>query len=106
MPQITYIEHDGTEHRVEVADGVSVMKGAANNGILGITAECGGACACATCHVYVDSAWTDKVSPLSDMEDAMLEVVEHREPTSRLSCQLTVNDALNGLVVRIPESQG
>ena len=105
MPQITYIGTDGTEHRIEVANGVSVMKGATNNGIPGIIGECGGACACATCHVYVESAWTDKVGPASDMEEAMLEFVNHREPTSRLSCQVTVSEALDGLIVRIPESQ-
>jgi len=106
LPQVTYIEHDGTEHRVDVPDGVSVMKGAANSGVPGIIAECDGACACATCHVYVDPAWNDEVSPMSGIEEGMLEVVEHREPTSRLSCQVTVSDALDGLIVRIPESQG
>jgi len=106
LPQITYIEHDGTEHCVDIAEGLSVMKGAANNGIPGIVAECGGACACATCHVYVDPPWNDKINPMSDTEEAMLEIVEHREPTSRLSCQVTVSDALDGLVIRIPESQG
>lgn len=106
MPQITYIESSGAEHCVEVPEGLSVMKGAANNGIPGIPADCGGACACATCHVYIDPAWINRVTPLSEDEDAMLEFAEPREETSRLSCQVFVTADLDGLRVRIPESQG
>src|SRR5471032_2227156 len=114
MAKITYIEHDGTEHVIEVKTGLSVMEGAVKNNILGIDADCGGACACATCHVYVDEAWRDKTgsfsaksSMLSSMaeedpvlEESMLDFAENVEPNSRLSCQIKVTDALDGLVVR------
>lgn len=105
MPHVTYIEPDGTQHRVDVPEGESVMKGAANNGIPGIPAECGGACACATCHVYVDPQWNDRLDPMSDIEEAMLEFAEHKQPTSRLSCQIITHTTLNGLIVRIPPYQ-
>jgi 2Fe-2S ferredoxin len=105
MPTITYIEHDGTEHAVEVKPGLSVMEGAVKNNIPGIDADCGGACACATCHVYVDEAWKERLGEQSDMEVSMLDFAENVEPTSRLSCQLKVSDALDGLIVRMPESQ-
>ena len=105
MTKITYIEHDGTEHAVEVGDGLSVMEGAIKNSVPGIDADCGGACACATCHVYVDPAWADKVGPPSAMEESMLDFAEGVEPNSRLSCQIRVSAALDGLTVRLPESQ-
>jgi 2Fe-2S ferredoxin len=105
MTTITYIEHDGTEHAVDVKDGLSVMEGAVKNNVPGIDADCGGACACATCHVYVDEAWTERLGEQSDMEVSMLDFAENVAPSSRLSCQLKVSDALDGLVVRLPESQ-
>ena len=105
MPKITYIENNGAEHVIDVKSGLSVMEGAVKNNIPGIDADCGGACACATCHVYVDAAWTDKVGAKSAMEESMLDFAEGVEPNSRLSCQIKVTDALDGLVVRMPESQ-
>ncbi len=105
MPKITYIEHDGTEHSVDVASGLSVMEGAIKNSVPGIDADCGGACACATCHVYVDSAWVDKTGSREDMEETMLEFAVEVEDTSRLSCQIQVTDELDGLIVRLPQSQ-
>jgi 2Fe-2S ferredoxin len=105
MAKITYIEHDGTEHTLDVKAGLSVMEGAVKNNIPGIDADCGGACACATCHVYVDEVWTDKTGTPTAMEESMLDFAEAVEPNSRLSCQIKVTDALDGLIVRMPESQ-
>ncbi|HTK36013.1 MAG TPA: 2Fe-2S iron-sulfur cluster-binding protein [Caulobacteraceae bacterium] len=105
MAKITYIEFDGTEHPVEVRNGLSVMEGAIKNNVPGIDADCGGACACATCHVYVDEAWREKVGGPSAMEESMLDFAEGVEANSRLSCQIKVSDALGGLIVRMPESQ-
>ena len=105
MAKITYIETNGKEHVIEVAEGMSVMEGAVKHGIPGIDADCGGACACATCHVYVDQAWVDKTGTASSMEESMLDFANDVEPTSRLSCQIKVTAALDGLVVRLPTSQ-
>jgi len=105
MDKVTYIEFDGAEHVVDVKNGLSVMEGAVKNNIPGIDADCGGACACATCHVYVDVAWKDKTGTPSAMEESMLDFAENVEPNSRLSCQIKVSDELDGLVVRMPESQ-
>ncbi|CAL4866059.1 Ferredoxin-6 [Asticcacaulis sp. MM231] len=105
MAKITYIEHDGKEHVIEVKPGQSVMEGAVKNNIPGIDADCGGACACATCHVYVDDAWADKTGKASVMEESMLDFANDLQPTSRLSCQIIVSDALDGLIVRMPENQ-
>ena len=105
MAKITYIEHDGTEHTVVVKTGLSVMEGAIKNNIPGIDAVCGGACACATCHVYVDDAWSTKTGEKSAMEESMLDFAENVEPNSRLSCQIKVTDDLEGLTVTMPESQ-
>lgn len=105
MAKITYIEHDGTEHVVDVPTGLSVMEGAVNNMIPGIDADCGGACACATCHVYVDEKWLDKIEPKEDMEQTMLDFAPEVHENSRLSCQIKVTEELDGLVVRLPESQ-
>lgn len=105
MPKITYIEHDGTAHTVEVPAGWSVMEGAVNNRIPGIDADCGGACSCATCHVYVDPAWQDKLPPREEMESSMLDFAIELKANSRLSCQLRVSEALDGLIVRMPKSQ-
>lgn len=105
MAKITYIEHDGTEHVVDVKPGLSVMEGAIRNNVPGIDADCGGACACATCHVYVDQAWTGKIEPMQEMEKTMLDFAEAVESNSRLSCQIKVTEALDGFVVRMPKSQ-
>ena len=105
MAKITYIEFSGTEHVVDVKSGLSVMEGAVKNNIPGIDADCGGACACATCHVYVDPAWQGKTGSQSAMEESMLDFAENVEPNSRLSCQIKVTDELDGLVVRMPQSQ-
>jgi 2Fe-2S ferredoxin len=105
MAKITYIEFNGKEHVVDVKPGLSVMEGAVKNNIPGIDADCGGACACATCHVYVDQTWLDKTGSQSAMEESMLDFAENVEPNSRLSCQIKVSDALDGLVVRMPQSQ-
>lgn len=105
MAKITYIEHDGTDHVIDVKPGLTVMEGAVKNNVPGIDADCGGACACATCHVYVDDAWLSKTGEKSAMEELMLDFAENVEPNSRLSCQIKVSDGLDGLVVRLPESQ-
>ena len=105
MPKVTFIEHDGTEHAVEAGEGFSVMEAAVRNGVPGIEADCGGACACATCHVYVDPAWVEATGTPVEMEADMLEFAIEPQPTSRLSCQIRITDALNGLVVRVPASQ-
>ena len=105
MAKITYVEHDGTEHVIDVKNGLSVMEGAVKNNIPGIDADCGGACACATCHVYVEESWLDKTGDRSAMEESMLDFAEGVEPNSRLSCQIKVSDALDGLRVTMPESQ-
>ena len=105
MAKITYVEHDGTEHIIEVKPGLSVMEGAVKHNIPGIDADCGGACACATCHVYVDEAWRDRTGTPTAMEESMLDFAEAVEPNSRLSYQIKVTDALDGLVVRMPENQ-
>ena len=105
MAKITYIEHDGTEHVIDVKSGLSVMEGAVKNNIPGIDADCGGACACATCHVYVDEAWLDRIEPASDMERSMLDFAENPQPNSRLACQIKVRPEIDGLLVQTPESQ-
>jgi 2Fe-2S ferredoxin len=105
MAKIKYIEHNGKEHVVDVKSGMTVMEGAVKNLIPGIDADCGGACACATCHVYVDNAWTSKIEPMQEMEKTMLDFAEGVESNSRLSCQIKVTDALDGFTVRMPKSQ-
>lgn len=106
MPKITYIEHNGTEHTVEAAAGLSVMEVALKNLVPGIDADCGGACACATCHVYVDPAWTARTGKPEAMEESMLDFAHSPAENSRLSCQIKVTAELDGLVVRLPEFQG
>ena len=105
MAKITYIEFDGTEHVVDVRPGLSVMEGAVSNNIPGIDADCGGACACATCHVYVAPQWREAVGPRNDMEESMLDFAENVKDNSRLSCQIKVTEALDGLIVRMPQEQ-
>jgi len=105
MPKVTYVEHDGKTHTVEVSSGMSVMEGAVKHAVPGIDADCGGACACATCHVYVDAEWAEKTGKPSSMEESMLDFANDVQPTSRLSCQIRISAALDGLVVRMPPSQ-
>lgn len=106
MARITFIEHDGTQHAVQVNNGTSVMQGALDNAISGIVAECGGGLACATCHCFIDEDWIDRVGPASEPEQQMLEFSAGGIKTgSRLSCQVVVDDTLDGLIVRLPESQ-
>src|ERR1700722_9299641 len=104
MASVTYVQYQGTRQQVEVPNGDSVMQGAVNHQMDGIIGECGGALACATCHCYVDAAWIDRVGPPSDTEMQMLEsAASPTKPGSRLSCQIAVSDALDGLVVHLPE---
>ena len=106
MAKITYVEFNGTEHVVEVATGLTVMEGARDNGIPGIEADCGGACACSTCHVYVAPEWVEKLPEKDPMEEDMLDFAYQPDAArSRLTCQLKVTDALEGLVVHMPEKQ-
>ncbi|MEO9969159.1 MAG: 2Fe-2S iron-sulfur cluster-binding protein [Hyphomonadaceae bacterium] len=105
MAKITYIDHEGTEREIEAKNGETVMEVAVKNGVPGIDADCGGACACATCHVYVDAGFAEKVGTPEAMEQSMLDFAENVKPTSRLCCQITVTDALDGLKVTTPESQ-
>ncbi len=105
MAKITYIENSGTVHEIEVKNGLSVMEGAVNNLVPGIDADCGGACACATCHCFVDQEWLARTGDIGDMEETMLDFAEGRQANSRLSCQIKVSDELDGLIVKLPESQ-
>jgi len=106
MPKITYIEHSGKSHSIEVENGLTVMEGAVQNDIPGIDADCGGACACATCHVYVDAKWINKLPKIDSAEEDMLDMAHEPNKFSRLTCQITVTDKLNGLVVKMPSKQG
>lgn len=105
MAKITFIQPDGSQQVVEAAPGVTVMEAARLNRIAGIEAECGGACSCATCHVYVDAAWTETTGKAEAMEEDMLDFAFDVRTESRLSCQMKVTDALDGLVVRVPGKQ-
>jgi 2Fe-2S ferredoxin len=105
MAKITYIEHDGKEHTIDVENGMTVMEGAIKNMIPGIDADCGGACACATCHVYVDEAWVEKTGKAESMEEDMLDFAFDVRDNSRLSCQIKITDELDGLIVHMPEKQ-
>jgi 2Fe-2S ferredoxin len=106
MTKLTIVAFDGTRFDLDAADGSTVMENAVRNSVPGIDAECGGACACATCHVYVDDAWTASVGGPAAMEEDMLDFAFEVRPTSRLSCQIKMTDALDGLVVHVPERQG
>ncbi len=105
MAKITYIEHNGTNHTIDVQNGLTVMEGAVQNNIPGIDADCGGSMACATCHVYVKEDWFDKINKKSEGEDDMLDQAYEPKKNSRLSCQIIVSDDLDGLVVNMPEKQ-
>ncbi len=105
MPGITYIEHDGKKHEIEIPVGVSVMQAAVSNGVPGIDGDCGGECACGTCHVYVDDAWLGKLGSIDDAEASMLSFADGAQPNSRLACQIKMSSELDGLVVGLPEGQ-
>ena len=105
MPKITYIEHNGKSHTLEIANGLSVMEGAVQNNIPGIDADCGGGMACATCHVYVKEEWFNKINKKSEGEDDMLDQAYEPNKFSRLSCQIEVSDDIDGLQIQLPEKQ-
>lgn len=105
MAKITFVQPDGSQQTVTATAGVTVMEAAKINRIAGIEAECGGACACATCHIYIQQAWVDKVGKPASMEEDMLDFAFDVRPESRLSCQIKVTDALDGLVVSVPGKQ-
>ena len=105
MAKITYIENDGKSHTVEVDNGLTIMEGAVQNNIPVIDADCGGSMACATCHVYVKEEWYDKINEKSEGEDDMLDQAFEPTKLSRLSCQISVNDKIDGLVVNLPKKQ-
>jgi len=105
MPRITYIEHNGTEHTVDVAVGLTVMEGAVQNNVPGIEADCGGACACSTCHAYVDADWVARLPAREDMEEDMLDFAYEPNARSRLTCQIQVTPEMDGLVLKLPEKQ-
>ena len=105
MPKITYIEDGGKQHKIDVCNGLTVMEGAVQNDISGIDADCGGSMACATCHVYVKEEWFDKLPKKESGEEDMIDMAYKSNKFSRLSCQLTVSDELDGLIVQLPEKQ-
>ena len=105
MTKIIYRSRDGASQEVEVAAGYTLMEGAVDNNVGGIVAECGGACACATCHAYIDEAWLAKLPPIDDMEDAMLDSAMERRSNSRLTCQIEVSDALDGLGLEVADNE-
>ena len=105
MPKITYIEHNGKAHEIEVPNELSIMEGALQNNIPGIDADCGGACACATCHVYVDEKWFGKLKKKDDAEQDMLDMAFEPNKFSRLACQITISEDLDGMVVKMPSKQ-
>ena len=106
MAKITYIEHTNKKHIVEVPNNMSVMEGAVQNNILGIDADCGGSMACATCHVYIDKKWFDKLNKKDEGEEDMLDMAYQPNKFSRLSCQLIVSNELDWLILRMPSKQG
>lgn len=105
MAKVTYIAHDGTERSLDVHDGVNLMDAAVDNMVPGIDGDCGGSCACATCHVHVDPAWVDKLPVMEEVENMMLELTDSRDEYSRLCCQIKASPELDGLIVRTPEGQ-
>ena len=105
MPLIRFVEPSGTEHAVEAESGQTVMEAATGSMVPGIVGECGGSCSCATCHVYIDAAWAARIGTADEMEAMMLECAADPAPDSRLCCQITVADTLDGMIVRIPAGQ-
>lgn len=104
MPKITYIDVDGKAFETNVASGLSLMEGAINAGVPGVLAICGGSCACSTCHAYIDDAWTAVVGGPNDIEDATLDLANERKPSSRLTCQVQITDAMDGLIVHVAKN--
>ena len=105
MPKVTFVQPDGARQTIDIPVGLSVMEGAVKNNVKGIDADCGGACACATCHVHVDPEWVGKLTPREDIETSMLDFAIDPDDKSRLACQINVTDALDGLVVHVPKAQ-
>ncbi len=105
MGKITFIEHDGTEHLAEIEEGKSLMQAALDNGVPGIDADCGGSCACGTCHVIVDAQWLAKTGSATEAEEQMLDLTPEKAASSRLSCQVQLSELMDGMVVRLPEFQ-
>ncbi|MGB0954668.1 MAG: 2Fe-2S iron-sulfur cluster-binding protein [Panacagrimonas sp.] len=105
MPKVKFIQHDGSEQVIDAQVGQSVMEAATSNFVDGIVGDCGGCCSCATCHVYVEPEWFDRLDPRDEMEDDMLEGALDPQDNSRLSCQIKLSEALDGITVRVPESQ-
>jgi len=106
MPRIVFLQPDGLTREIEAPAGITLMEAARLNHVAGVVAQCGGACACATCHVYIDPAWLGKLAPLEDMEEGMLETAWEPKANSRLSCQVTITAQLDGLAVSVPQRQG
>ncbi len=106
MPKITFVAHDGVSTSVDAAVGLTVMRAAVMNGVPGIDADCGGSCACATCHVIVDPAWADRLPPPKPEEEDTLDLIFGLKPTSRLSCQIEIVPDLEGLILETPATQG
>jgi ferredoxin, 2Fe-2S len=105
MPKVTFISFTGAVHSVDVPVGTTLMRAATDNRVPGIDGDCGGNCACATCHLYIDAAWSDRVGTRSASEEDMLNLVAELRDNSRLACQITLTDDLDGLVVNLPEAQ-
>jgi 2Fe-2S ferredoxin len=105
LAKITYVEFSGLEHAIDVIAGQTVMQGAKQNGVPGIDADCGGACSCATCHIYISAEWAGKLGEVTETEKSMLEFANDATSESRLSCQIKVTEALDGLIVRMPAAQ-
>jgi len=105
MVKVLFVEHDGTQHSVEVKPGKSLMQAAVSNGVPGIDADCGGSCSCATCHVYVNEQWLAKTGDVNPVEEAMLSLSTDRKENSRLSCQINLTEEMDGLIVNTPEFQ-
>jgi 2Fe-2S ferredoxin len=106
MPKVIYIEYSGKEHQIDLPIGFSIMEGAIKNSIPGVDADCGGSCACATCHVYVDEKYLSKIPTAQEAEKDMLDFVNETNNSSRLSCQIMMNNELDGIIVRMPKKQG
>jgi 2Fe-2S ferredoxin len=106
MPKVVFTDANGARREVTVAAGMTLMEAAVDNDVAGIIGECGGACACATCHAYIGAPWSDRLPPLEDMEDAMLDSAAERRPTSRLTCQIEVTNALDGIEVEVARNGG
>jgi ferredoxin, 2Fe-2S len=105
VPRVVFVQPDGVRRPIDVPAGITLMEAARQNGVAGIVAQCGGACACATCHVYVDRSWLSRLDPPEDMEEGMLETAWEPRDNSRLSCQVHVTATLDGLEVTVPEKQ-